>query len=74
MEHFVPFEITTCEKADSLARAYPLVPDPHRPFHPFRIQDPRKVAKDLAVMQASPLGSGTRNKRQGRKKYWAGRM
>lgn len=40
MEHFVPFEIATCEMTESSKRAYPLDPDPERPFHPFRIQDP----------------------------------
>lgn len=40
MEHFVPFEIATCEMTGSSQRAYPLDPDPERPFHPFRIQDP----------------------------------
>lgn len=40
MEHFVPFEIATCEMTESSKRAHPLDPDPERPFHPFRIQDP----------------------------------
>ncbi len=40
MEHFVPFEIATCETVESSQRHYPLDPDPERPFHPFRIQDP----------------------------------
>lgn len=40
MEHFVPFEIATCEMMGSLQKASPLEPDPERPFYPFRIQDP----------------------------------
>ncbi|WP_434119924.1 S1 family peptidase [Pseudomonas fortuita] len=41
MEHFVPFEIAICEKTGNADRkAYPLIPDPDRPFHPFKIRDP----------------------------------
>lgn len=41
MEHFIPFEIDTCEVAGSSNKnSYPLVPDLDKPFHPFRIQDP----------------------------------
>lgn len=41
MEDLVPFEIATCEKAVASKKVpYPLVPEPDRPFHPFRIQDP----------------------------------
>lgn len=40
MKHFVPFEIATCEMTGASQKAFPLVPDPERPFHPFRIQDP----------------------------------
>lgn len=40
MEHFVPFEIATCEMTEASQKAYPLYPDPEKPFHPFRIQDP----------------------------------
>ncbi|MBV4458048.1 serine protease [Pseudomonas sp. COR58] len=40
MEELVPFEIATCEMTESSQWGSPLAPDPERPFHPFRIQDP----------------------------------
>ena len=41
MEHFVPFEIATCEKTGKAdKKTCPLVPDSERPFYPFKIRDP----------------------------------
>ena len=41
MEQFVPFEIAICERAGkSDKKAFPLVPDLDRTFHPFKIRDP----------------------------------
>ena len=46
MEDLVPFEIATCEKAGASKKvSYPLIPEPGRPFHPFRIQRPFWVEK-----------------------------
>ncbi|MHC8401504.1 S1 family peptidase [Pseudomonas sp. MDT1-17] len=41
MEEFEPFEIVTCEMAGAPKNGFcPLAPEPGKPFHPFRIQDP----------------------------------